>query len=231
MKRTLPAVVAVLLTPVAPAFVLAQAPAAPVKAVGSVELKDAAGDMDPITTSSGKEPPLDVVNLAIRSDGSRLTLAATLAGPPGAFATAPIRLYIDTDNNPATGIKGFAGRPGGFEYKADLAMCIKYSDKSEACAGGSTKAKPTERYAAVELDKFKGADEYSGSDTVLDAMGFPGKKAAVKVPVTGNVVSASIDYADLGVKPGQTIRLLAREAGGSPKDGDGSFPIVLLTLK
>src|ERR1017187_5364276 len=38
----------------------------PVRATGSVELKNPAGNMGPITTSSGEEPPLDVVLLAIK---------------------------------------------------------------------------------------------------------------------------------------------------------------------
>jgi hypothetical protein len=210
---------------------LAQPPAKPIKAVGSVELKDPAGDMSPITTSSGSEPAVDVVLLSISSDGSRLTVATTLNPPLGRFATDAVQLYIDTDNNPATGIKGRNDGPGGWEYKAQLHLCIKYDDKSEACAGGSTRGKPVERYGAIELKRFKGADEYGGDDTVLDAMGFPGRKAAVKAPLTGNVVSGSMEYADLRVKAGQTLRVLAKESGGSPKEGDGAFPLVLLTLK
>lgn len=204
----------------------------PVKAAGAIELKDAAGDMGPISTSSGSEPALDVVALAIRSDGTRLTFTATLNGPPGRFATAPVTVLIDTDNNPATGIKGFMPRdPSGFEYKALLALCIKYSDGAEACAGASTGGKPTQHYAAMDLNRFTGTSEFGGSEGVVDSMGFQGKKASVRVPVKGQVIEASIEYADLKVKPGQTIRLLAKESGGAPKDGNGAFPIVLLTLK
>jgi hypothetical protein len=172
-----------------------------------------------------------VVNLSIRSDGTRITFAATLKDPPGRFATAPVSILVDADNNPATGTKGLGDGPGGFEYKAELSLCIKYSDKSEACSGGSAGGKPTERYGAMNLERFKGASEYAGSDTVVDSMGFFGRKASVRVPVTGKVVESSIEYADLKAKPGQTIRLLAKERGGSPKDDDGSFPVVLLTLK
>lgn len=210
---------------------LLAAQAAPIKAVGSVDLKDAAGDMGPISTSGGNEPPLDVIALSIKSDGSKMTFTATMKDPLGAFATAPVTLYLDTDNNPATGIKGFAGRPGGFEYKAELALCIRYADRSEACAGGSTRSKPTDRWGAVELKRFTGDSEYGSDETVIDSMGFPGSKASAKVPVVGQTVEGSFDYADIKVKPGQTIRVLARETGGSPKDGDGAFPIVLLTLK
>jgi hypothetical protein len=200
------------------------------KATGSVELKDPAGDMDPITTSDGEEPPLDVVLLAVKSDGKRITFDATLNAPPGRFASAPVTLYLDTDNNPATGAKlGFEG-PTGFEYEAELDMCIKYGEGGEACSGAAGK-KPTARYGAVDLERFKGKSNYDEKETVVDAMGFPGSKAAVQTPMTGKVVEGSIEYADLKVKSGQTLRILAKETGGSAKEGDGYFPIVLLTLK
>jgi hypothetical protein len=60
-------------------------------------------------------------------------------------------------------------------------------------------------------------------------MGLEGKRA-VRVPVSGRIVEASIDYADLRVQSGQTIRLVAEESGGNPKDRDGRFPTVFLTL-
>jgi len=204
--------------------------AKPVKAAGAVELKDAAGDMGSITTSDGEEPPLDIVLLAIKSDGKRITFAATLKDNPGRFATAPVTAYIDSDNNLSTGVKlGFEG-PTGFEYKAEISLCIKYDGGGEACSGAAG-SKPTARYGAVNLDLFKGKSNYDEKETVVDSMGFPGSKASVKVPVTAKVVEASFEYADLKVKPGQTIRILAQETGGSATDGDGYFPVVLLTLK
>lgn len=204
--------------------------AKPVKAAGAVELKDGTGDMGPISTSKGEEPPLDVVLLGIRSDGKRITLSATLDGPPGRFATAPVTAFIDVDNDPATGVKvGFDG-PTGFEYRAELSMCIRYSEGGEACSGAAG-SKPESRYGAVDLELFKGKSNYDGKETVVDAMGFPGRKAAVKTPMTGKVVEGSFEYADIKAKSGQTIRILAQETGGSATDGDGYFPIVLLTLK
>ena len=203
----------------------------PVKAMGEVELQDAAGDMGPITTSSGEEPPLDVVLLAIRSDGKRLTFAATLNELPGRFATSSVTAYIDTDNNPATGARIGMRGPGGFEYKADLSMCIKFSDETEACCGGSTNAQPKERYGAMNLEQLKGENSYDAKETVVDSMGFPGSKASVQVPVTGKVVESSVEYVDFMGKSGQTIRVVAQESGGLATDGDGYFPAVLLTLQ
>jgi hypothetical protein len=44
------------------------------------------------------------------------------------------------------------------------------------------------------------------------------------------VIRGTLDYADLKVKPGQTIRILVREASSST-DLPGYFPEILLTLK
>jgi hypothetical protein len=210
----------------------AATPAAPVKAVGAIDLKDPAGDMGPITTSDKDQPPLDIVGLSIKSDGTKLDFAATLAGPFGRWATEVLTAYIDTDNNPATGLKPGMTIPGGFDHKAQIELCMAYSNGSEACVGGTSDAKATvtKRYIAIDLKHFKGDAEFGNDEKVLDSMGFPGSKASRQVPAVGQIVQASIDYADLKVKPGQTIRILCREAGGAPKDS-GLFPIVVLTLK
>jgi len=44
------------------------------------------------------------------------------------------------------------------------------------------------------------------------------------------LVEGKISYADLGVKPGQTIRLAVREADSETNE-KGFFPDVVLTLK
>jgi hypothetical protein len=204
-----------------------RAAAAPIKAVGSVDLKDPAGDLEPISTSGGSRAPVDVVLLSVRSDGTRLTIAATIAGPDlGSFATGVVKVLFDTDNDPATGVKPFRETAGGYEFLAELALCMTYENKATACAGGIN-AKVADRFGAVTLRRLKG-DEFNG-DTIVDAMGF-GKKSP-RVPVTTNVVECAIEYGDLGVKPGQTIGLYARETGGSPKAGTGAFATVVLTLK
>lgn len=231
MRRTslLVALGLVAALPVAQAAGPAKEPA-PIKAVGSVELPDAAGDMGPITTSDKDEPPLDVVKLALKSDGTRLAIAATLKDPPGRFATSVVDLYIDTDGKPDTGAEMSFGKHKGFEYLVELHMCVGYDNGGSACSGSSTGAKAVKRWGAVDVKRYKGKGAYDRDD-VVDSMGFPGSKASVTVPMTGQVVEASVEYADLKVKPGQTLRILARESGGRPKENDGDFPWVLLTLK
>jgi hypothetical protein len=200
------------------------------KASGKLELTDPAGDVQPIHSSSRDYPGLDVVNLAIASDGKQIAFTATLKDPPGSFATEVLAVYFDTDDKPATGMEMTYPELSGFEYKAQLEACADFSDKSSACVGGSEKAKPTRHWAAINLEHYKGKGEYDSKDTVVDSMGFPGSKASAQVPIPGKVVQGSIDYADLKVKPGQTIRILVREecAGGNL---DSYFPEILLKLQ
>jgi hypothetical protein len=200
------------------------------RANGRIELADPAGDVQPIHGSSGDYPGLDVVHLTIASDGKQIAFAATLKAPPGSFANEVVTIYLDTDNKPETGMQMTFPDLGGFEYRAKLEACADYGDKSSACVGGSTKAKPTRHWAGIDVERYKGKSEYGDKDTIVDSMGFPGSKASAQVPIPGNVVQGAIDYADLKVKPGQTIRILVREASAG-SNLSSYFPEILLTLK
>jgi hypothetical protein len=70
---------------------VAQAAPPPIKATGAVEVPDAAGDMGPM--------------LSIKSDGSRLTIGATLKDPPGSFASSVVEVYLHSDNTPQRGVE------------------------------------------------------------------------------------------------------------------------------
>src|SRR5258706_8528636 len=99
------------------------------KANGGIELPDAAGDCSPIHSSERDYPGLDVVKLALVSDGQHLTITATLKEPPGVFASEVVNVYLDTDNNPKTGAELTFPPSAGWEYKAELDACADYSDK------------------------------------------------------------------------------------------------------
>ena len=203
------------------------------KATGSIEFTDPVGDVEPIHSSGDKDyPGFDVVKLALASDGKTLTVSATLHDAPGLFASEVLELLFDTDSNAKTGAEMIFPKIGGFEYRAQLDSCIDFSDKSSACIGGSSdaKAKATVHYAAFDLSRFTGKGAYDRED-VVDALGFPGRKASAKTPIGPDLVArGTLDYADLKVKPGQTIRILVRE-GSSATDLSGYFPEILLTLK
>ncbi len=213
------------------ALILATPSSAEVKkAVGKIELTDPAGDVNPISTSDGKVPGFDVVKLAVSTDGRQIRVAATLKDPPGNFASDVVRLYIDTDNDPKTGVSElmFYKGLGGFEYFGQLSACADYDNGGTACSGGLG-GKVKLHFGAVNLDRYKGTSS-SETETVVDNMGFGGKKRSSKIPIEGNVVQATLDYADLNVKPGQTIRILARESC-SDNDLKSFFPEIQLTLR
>lgn len=206
----------------------------PVKKVaGSIELTDPIGDIEPLHSSGDKDyPGYDVVKMTLASDGKTLAISATLHDAPGPFASEVLELFFDTDNQAGTGAQMVFPKIGGFEYTAKLDACIDFSDKSSACVGGTSdaKVKATAHYAAIDLSRFTGKGPYDKED-VVDALGFPGRKASAKTPIGPDlVVRGTLDYADLKVKPGQTIRILVREASSST-DLSGYFPEILLTLK
>ena len=109
-----------------------------------------------------------------------------------------------------------------------LQACIKFDDGMTACNGGSTKAKVKARFAGMDLERFTGASEYN-KERIVDAMGLSGRRPSIKTPITGRLVQTSLEYADLGVKPGQTLRILVSEAC-SPRS-QSLFPEIHLTLK
>jgi hypothetical protein len=223
----------VLFIPAASAVWGAEAPLPVKKAAGSIELTDPVGDVEPLHSSGDKDyPGYDVVKLALASDGKALAISATLHDAPGVFASDVLEIFFDTDNQAGTGAQMVFPEIGGFEYRAELDACINFSDKSSACVGGTSdaKVKATAHYAALDLSRYKGKDPYDKED-VVSALGFPGEKASVKTPIGPDlVVHGTIDYADLKVKPGQTIRILVREASSSTAL-KGYFPEILLTLK
>jgi hypothetical protein len=193
------------------------------KALHAVEWTDPAGDVTRGNTSSGTRPGFDIVKLGIVSDGTTITVNATLKGPmSGDWGSDVVTLYIDTDNNPATGYKTFWSNIPGFELKASLLACVDYADGAQACVGSMKGAKVKGYHAVATVGKM--IDTSGNTDDIV------GTFKAVGVPIQGAVVSAKLTYKDLGVKPGQTIRLVARETDG-PSDATADFPVVRLTLK
>jgi len=185
------------------------------EAAGSVEWTKPAGAVKSMN-SSGSGPGFDIVKLALISDGTALVVTATLATAlSGTWADDVAELYIDTDNNPATGSKTSWSNKHGFELQAKLRACVEYEGGS-ACMGAVSGRKVKGYYSSMKLGNASGSV-------------FPPFKEP-KGTAQGTVVSASLAYKDLGVRAGQTIRIVAIQSGGSP-DETSEFPAVLLTLK
>jgi hypothetical protein len=188
------------------------------KASGAVSLEDSAGDVEPMSSSSGEHPGRDVVKLDLASDGTNLTVSATLASEvSGTFANDVVQVFVDTDNDPSTGGKATFGEKAGFESQIDLLVCIEYENGGEACVGGAGEKATAYSAAAKITDTSSGKALHSVWDLP-------------RTPIQGKVVSSSVSYQDLGIASGQTIRLFARESNGA-YDPSSYFPEVALTLK
>ena len=205
------------------------APVPALKPVPSYEYNNPAGDPNP---KYGDPIDRNVVKASITSDGSNLLVSATLKEDEhGDRAGAVLDLYLDTDGNAATGGTAYWGKDAkpprvGYEYRAQLSICMAYNESVGACAGGAFQP-PKSRHARIVLDKFKGAPgadlDGMNSETIISGIGPPTD------PFTGRVLQGKIPYAKLGLKPGQAVRISARKGAVA---GEGSFlPDFLLALK
>jgi hypothetical protein len=172
------------------------------------------------------------VKASIASDGSNILVSATLKEDEhGDKAGAVLDLYLDTDGNPATGGMAYWGKDAkpprtGYEYRAQLSVCLAYDENVGACAGGPP-VPPKSRHARIVLDKFKGAPgaDLDGMNSEPLISGF----GPATDPFTGRVLQGKIPYARLGLKPGQTVRISARKGDVA---GEQSFlPDFVLALK
>jgi hypothetical protein len=207
----------------------AAAPVPALKPVPSFEYSNPAGDPQP-----KYGPPIErqIVKANITSDGTNILVGATLKEDEHSnSAAAVIELYIDTDGNAATGGKAYWGKDAkppkaGYEYRAQLSVCLAYNENVGACAGGVTQP-PKSRHARILLDKFKGAPgadlDLMSSENVISGFG------PANDPFTGRVLEGRIPYAKLGLKPGQSVRISARK--GAVAGEESFFPDFLLALK
>jgi len=206
---------------------------------GRAELTDPAGDVQPIiyrvSVGDGPEkqvkyPGFDVVKLAVSSDGKAITFAATLTAPPANAAHEVIEFNIDADNNPKTGVTHPDSRLlTGVEFYGTLEACLESVSFGTSCTG--TDPSPVGHTGVVTLEKY--GRDWPFKDALIDLPAANKVKEPQKTPIKGPVVQATVDYASMGLKSGQTIRLIAREhsAGTVNNTGQGYLPEILLTLK
>jgi hypothetical protein len=205
------------------------APVAVLKPVPSYEYSNPAGDPNP---KYGSPIGRNVVKASVSSDGSNILLSATLKEDEHGNSAGPVLdLYLDTDGSAATGGKAYWGKDAkppkaGYEYRAQLSVCLAYDGDIGACAGGPPQP-PKSRHARIILDKFKGAAgadlDMMNSESLISGFG------PANDPFTGRVLQGKIPYAKLGLKPGQAVRISARKGDVA---GEESFlPDFVLALK
>ena len=83
----------------------------------------------------------------------------------------------------------------------------------------------------ITLGKY--GTDWMFKDALIDLPAAGKVKEPHKTPIKGPVVQGTVDYASMGLKSGQTIRLVTREfsAGTVDNVGQGYLPEILLTLK
>jgi hypothetical protein len=206
------------------------APAPAAKPVPSVEFTDPAGD---VRNQNGPGNDRDVVKLTLGSDGTDILVSATIAEDEhGSMAASVVELYLDTDNNVATGGMPFWGKDTkppktGFEYVAKLAICTAYDANIAACAGGDAGKPPKSRHARITLDRFTGAP--GGDLDMMNSKMLISGFGPADNPFSGRLLQGKIPYAKMDAKPGQLVRVSSREAAAT--GAESFFPDVLLALK
>ena len=207
------------------------ASAAAGKPVPSVEFTDPAGDVMKINDPGDDR---DIVKLTLGSDGKNILVSATLSEDEhGSVASSVVELFIDADNDRKTGGAARHGESAtppkvGYEYRAQLSVCMAWNENIGACAGGVA-TPPRSRHARIVLDQYTGAPgkvvDMMNSTTLISGMGPAG------APFSGRVLEGKIPYASLGAKTGQVVTVSAWEAGSTMGSNTNFFPDVLLALK
>lgn len=192
------------------------------EAVHRVTLEDPAGDVQ----TDGDEPVLDLTGLTIASDGTRLDFSLTLAtGVADVLATtnsggAVVTVFVDLDDDPATGVTTMFAKKPGFEREIEIKACIEY-DEGEACGGGLRDARQKGFFAAWSVRMAKGGELERTHDVFWKS-----PRGAIE----GKTLAVSVPYAELGIQPGRKVRIAVQEAGGG-FGPEGFLPEVRLTLK
>lgn len=175
-----------------------------------IHFSDPAGD---ITPDEGDAHPIDIVDIDISSDGQFVVVAVTLAEPPRPttlFQALVAGVVFDVDNNRKSGGQGFGGMHGdvpGIDFESEILSSVE---------DGAVSTSSSASVIAV--------DARGNQSNVLLSSDAP------PTPAKGKVYTGKIAYASLGVKSGQTIRIIARELTDRG-EGQGMFPEALLTLK
>ncbi len=190
------------------------------KAVDSIQLPAPAAE----SQWNADQKREQISGIAVRSDGKYLTIGANLKNKLTTRAGTELRVYIDTDNNTATGGADKSGTRKGYEYNAVVRACIESVGGDLNCGDGLHTKNPKSYSGFADVERYKTGDPANGTDSVRDFF-----NGAEPTPSDGKLVEGKIAYADLDLKPGQTIRLSVTTA--SIDNDYNFFPDILLKLK
>jgi hypothetical protein len=175
-----------------------------------VSYMDPAGD---VAITEYDPNPIDVVGIDVSSDGEFIVVSSTLVAVPKPTALTQALITgvaFDVDNDSKTGGHGFAGMHGalpGIDFECEIFASVDEGQPSKSASAS-----------------VSSVDANGNQASVLYSFDAPATDARDKV-YTGKIA-----YSTIGVKPGQTIRMIVRELNDSGATA-GIFPEFLLKLK
>ena len=164
---------------------------------------------------------VDVVKVTVKNDGTQLQTSALLHKEVKQYITdsagRTLSIYLDTDNNSATGGEIPFCSMNGFERRIDLSICLDFGGGTYICGGGMGKK-------ASSFLNGQNIYDYNSKKNSWEQ-----KISEVKGPITSNQLDSSVSYQTLDIKPGTTIRISAQESDASFQKG--CFAEAFLKLK
>jgi len=197
------------------------------EARGSITISDEPED-EPFLLGDYAAPDIDSVRFRAIADELVITFEFTRTLDSHAFeiatALGPGTVFVDTDLDPSTGEKGFAGRVG-FERAIHSYVGVKYDADAESFmwVNGLPETPIVEFVCSHDIGTVNGF--------FLDATFEPDQEEALEnTSCFGTTLEVRVPYERLGVSAGQTVRLATEENMGSGKVPQYFLADVLLTL-
>jgi hypothetical protein len=198
------------------------------EAVGWITIEDPPED-EPFLLGDLPAPDLDSVSF--RAAGGELVITLELTHSVDSYAydlasgLRPATVFVDSDLDPSTGERGFAGRPG-FERAIQSYIGVKY----DADADSYWWVNGLPDTPVVDFSCSHDVGTVSGH--FLDLTFDPSDEEALdNSSCVGSILEVRVPYERLGVVAGQTVRLATEETMGSGKLPQYFLADVILTLE
>lgn len=231
---------------------LAPCCAADLQPAETVFWEDATGDVIPWSNAPDRPRP-DLIRVDAQGVNGAVKITLTLKDPfqklfdytdgEGCkYAGMLLDVFIDTDNNPATGGKpswsSEAGRPlEGYDFMVDVGLGYMFknlSDGGTGWAAGDTVLNVNKVAIEKPFGKFSVSKIQQGSDSKDYSHKNPdgsGNESMKRTQIAGEKLTIEIPYEWLGVKPGSAIRLCIKDVQEGAASGKNISLDRVLILK
>lgn len=201
-----------------------------VRANHRAELSDPAEGKPMPNYNHDNKPEMDMTRAVFESDGRDLHVTVEFKEEVNKYLDAyqagnsVATLYMDTDNDPVTGKKSFYGDRPGYELSIAFTIGIEYENGGQVF-GGSDKGSKIKRFLpsfwarSLENNAAKGVN-----------LRFLDEKSLGACSIEGRSVKMKVAYADLGLTPGQAVRI-STEKEAHTQGGEKYLQDLVLVLK